>query len=89
MSINAIWDDNHMKDRIAALFDCLKILYDSDIERIIDFVLGIVSSRQQLPDRPACRAAVMHMSSSMAMPKKNSVFSAVDMGRLSCISPTR
>lgn len=45
--------DNHMKNKIATLFDCIKTLCESDIERIISFVLGIVSANQQ-PDRPAC-----------------------------------
>ena len=45
--------DNHMKDKIVTLFDCIKTLCESDIERIISFVLGIVSANQQ-PDRPAC-----------------------------------
>ena len=43
-----------MKNKIAALFGCIKTLCKSDIERIISFVLGIVSVNQQLPDRPAC-----------------------------------
>ncbi len=43
-----------MKDKIVTLFDCIKTLCESDIERIINFVLGIVSANQQLPDRPAC-----------------------------------
>lgn len=42
-----------MKNKIATLFDCIKTLCESDIERIINFVLGIVSANQQ-PDRPAC-----------------------------------
>ena len=42
-----------MKNKIATLFDCIKTLCESDIERIISFVLGIVSANQQ-PDRPAC-----------------------------------
>lgn len=45
---------NHMNNKIATLFDCIKTLCESDIERIINFVLGIVSANQQLPDRPAC-----------------------------------
>lgn len=43
-----------MKNKIAALFDCIKSLCESDVERIISFVLGIVSANQQLPNRPAC-----------------------------------
>lgn len=43
-----------MKNKIAALFECIKTLCESDIERIISFVLGIVSTNQKLPDRPAC-----------------------------------
>ena len=43
-----------MKNKIAALFDCIKTLCESDVERIISFVLGIVSANQQLSDRPAC-----------------------------------
>ena len=42
-----------MKNKIVTLFDCIKTLCESDIERIISFVLGIVSANQQ-PDRPAC-----------------------------------
>lgn len=44
-----------MKNKIAALFDCIKTLCESDLERIISFVLGIVSANRQLPDRPVCQ----------------------------------
>ena len=37
-----------MKDKINMLFDCIKNLCDSDLERIINFVMGIVSVDQNL-----------------------------------------
>ena len=43
-----------MKDKINTLFDCIKNLCNSDLERIINFVMGIVSVNQSLADRPQC-----------------------------------
>lgn len=43
-----------MKEKIAALFDYVKSLCESDLDRTISFVLGIVSINQQIPDRPSC-----------------------------------
>lgn len=43
-----------MKSKIDILFGYIKTLCESDIERIISFVLGIVSANQQMPDRPGC-----------------------------------
>lgn len=37
-----------MKDKINTLFDCIKNLCNSDLERIINFVMGIVSVDQNL-----------------------------------------
>ena len=42
----------HMK--IETLFDYIKGLCKSDLDRVISFVLGIVSANQQIPDRPDC-----------------------------------
>lgn len=46
-----------MKNKIDTLFDYIKTLSESDLDRIIKFVLGIVSVNQQsenLPDCPYC-----------------------------------
>lgn len=43
-----------MNQKIEALLRYTKGLCDSDIDRIINFVLGIVSTNQQIPDRPSC-----------------------------------
>lgn len=43
-----------MNEKIKTLFDCIKNLCESDLDRIINFVLGIVSVNQQLTDRPGC-----------------------------------
>ena len=43
-----------MTDKIKTLFDYIKNLCDSDLDRIISFVLGIVSINQQPPERPDC-----------------------------------
>lgn len=43
-----------MKEKIAVLFDYVKGLCESDLDRIISFVLGIASINQQIPDRPSC-----------------------------------
>lgn len=43
-----------MKDKIDTLFDYIKTLCESDLDRIIQFVLGIVSINQQPQDRPDC-----------------------------------
>lgn len=43
-----------MKEKIETLFGYIKSLCDTDIDRIIHFVLTIVSVNQQLPDRPSC-----------------------------------
>ncbi len=44
--------DNHMEGKIKTLFDYVKNLCESDLNRIISFVLGIVSASQQPADRP-------------------------------------
>lgn len=43
-----------MKDKIETLFDCIKNLCESDLDRIISFVLGIVSVSLQPQERPSC-----------------------------------
>lgn len=43
-----------MKDKIATLFDYIKKLSESDLDRIIGFVLGIVSANQPPQERPDC-----------------------------------
>ena len=43
-----------MKDKIATLFDYIKNLCESDLDRIINYVLSIISINQQMPDRPSC-----------------------------------
>ena len=43
-----------MKDKIDTLFDYIKNLCESDLDRIINFVLGIISINQQVQDRPEC-----------------------------------
>ncbi len=43
-----------MKDKIETLFDYIKNLCESDLDRIISFVLGIVSANQQPVEKPDC-----------------------------------
>lgn len=43
-----------MKMELDTLFDYIKSLCESEVERIVDFVLGIVSASQDLPGRPDC-----------------------------------
>lgn len=43
-----------MEDKIKTLFDYIKNLCESDLDRIISFVLGIVSVNQQSQERPDC-----------------------------------
>lgn len=43
-----------MKDKIKTLFDYIKNLCESDLDRIIGFALGIVSANQQPEERPGC-----------------------------------
>ncbi len=43
-----------MKDKMETLFDNIKSLCDSDLDRIIRFVMGIVSTNEQPKDRPNC-----------------------------------
>ena len=43
-----------MNEKIETLFDYIKSLCESDLDRIINFVLGIVSVNQQSADRPDC-----------------------------------
>ena len=43
-----------MEDKIKTLFGYIKKLSKADLDRIIDFVLGIVSADQSLEERPDC-----------------------------------
>lgn len=43
-----------MNEKIKSLVDFIKNMCESDLDRIIHFVLGMVSVNQQLPDRPDC-----------------------------------
>lgn len=43
-----------MKDKIETLFDYMKSLCESDLDRIISFVMGIVSTNGQLKEKPNC-----------------------------------
>ncbi len=43
-----------MKDKMETLFDYIKSLCDSDLDRIIRFVMGIVSTNEPAKDRPDC-----------------------------------
>ena len=43
-----------MEDKIKTLFDCIRNLCESDLDRIISFVLGIVSAYHQPQERPDC-----------------------------------
>lgn len=43
-----------MKDKIETLFDYIKNLCESDLDRIISFVLGIISVNQPSQERPDC-----------------------------------
>lgn len=43
-----------MESKLATLFDYLKSLCEADIDRIIQFVQGILSADQSLPNRPDC-----------------------------------
>lgn len=44
----------HMEKKLDLLFDCIKQLCETDIDRIIQFVLGLVTVATNLPERPAC-----------------------------------
>ena len=46
--------DNLMENKINTLFDYIKTLSESDLDRIIKFVLGIVSVNRQSEDLPHC-----------------------------------
>lgn len=43
-----------MKDKMKTLFDYIKNVCESDLDRIINFVIGIISVSQHLSDRPNC-----------------------------------
>ena len=43
-----------MNEKIKSLVDYIKNLCESDLDRIIHFVLGMIPINQQLPDRPDC-----------------------------------
>lgn len=43
-----------MKNKIGTLFDCIKMLCESDLDRVINFVLGIICVNQQPAERPNC-----------------------------------
>lgn len=43
-----------MNEKIKSLFDYIKNLCESDLDRIIHFVLGMDTINQKLPDRPGC-----------------------------------
>lgn len=43
-----------MEDKIKTLFDCIRNLCESDLDRIISFVLGIVFAYHQPQERPDC-----------------------------------
>lgn len=43
-----------MDEKIKSLFGYIKNLCESDLDRVIHFVFGMVSINQQLPDRPGC-----------------------------------
>ena len=43
-----------MDEKIKNLFDYIKNLCESDLNRIIHFVLGMTPVNEQLPDRPSC-----------------------------------
>lgn len=45
---------NHMEEKMAVVMKYVKNLCETDLDRIIGFVLGIVSVNQQKPDRPRC-----------------------------------
>ena len=42
------------QEEIETLLAYTKSLCDSDLDRIISFTLGIVSTVKQMPDRPCC-----------------------------------
>lgn len=43
-----------MKQKVEELLGYIKTLCEADVERIINFVLGIVTTNNQMPDRPSC-----------------------------------
>lgn len=45
---------NLMKNKMETLFDYIKNLCESDLDRIINFVMGIVSANEQPKERPDC-----------------------------------
>ena len=45
---------NHMDKKVASLFDCIMHLCESDVDRVVQFVISLVSSTANLPERPAC-----------------------------------
>ncbi len=51
-----------MKDKMKTLFDYIKHLCESDLDRIIGFVLGIVSANQPPEERPGCPYWAAHIS---------------------------
>ncbi len=43
-----------MKEKIETLFDYIKSLCKSDLGRILNFVMGIVSTNEQSKEKPDC-----------------------------------
>lgn len=78
-----------MKDKIKTLFDHIMNLPESDLDRIISFVLGIVSINQQPKERPECPYCGNSHVIKYGHRKENNVFCAMAASRLLCIQPIR
>ncbi len=48
------WGDNRMEGKLKTLFDYIKSLSNSDLDRIINFVMGIFAANTQPKERPDC-----------------------------------
>lgn len=75
-----------MENKINTLFDYIKTLSESDLDRIIKFVLGIVFVNQQSESLPDCpRIVAAHMLSSTATRIKNSALCVMIVNEPICI----
>lgn len=77
-----------MDMKIATLFDYIKSRCKSDLDRVISFVLGIVSANQQTPDRPDCPHCGGSHVIKFGHIRKNNVFCVMAVDGLLCIQPT-
>lgn len=76
-----------MDGKINTLFDYIKTLCESDLDRIINFVLGIVSACRSLLAGPAALTVTASTSLNMDTKMVNSVSYAKTASRLICLPP--